>query len=135
MSNHQEAIDLAKNLAGNDNMYSVQPFIKIAGDTLLGLFLERVVYWSDKSGNENLRRDRIFYKSAEEWQDELGLSYAQVTRARKELQDMGFIETSKHKVNNAPTIHYYANMDAIKDMNKKRAPTGALSFSEGSTLV
>jgi DnaD/phage-associated family protein len=115
MSNHQDALDLARDLAGNDNLYSVQPFIKIAGDTLLGLFLERVVYWSDKSGNERLKQLRIFYKSAEEWEEELGLSYSQVTRARKELEKMGFIKTSKHKVNDAPTIHYYANMDAIKE--------------------
>lgn len=82
---------------------------------MLGLFLERVVYWSDKSGNDRLRQLKIFYKSAEEWDDELSLSYAQVTLARKKLEAMGLIQTSKHKVAGAPTIHYYANMDAIKE--------------------
>lgn len=115
MSNHQEVIDLARTLTRNDNLYSVQPFIKIAGDPGIGLFLERVVYWSDRSGNERFRQLRIFYKSAEEWEDEIGFSYAQVTRARKKLEAMGFIQTSKHKVNDAPTLHYYANMGAIKE--------------------
>lgn len=115
MSNHQEVTDLAKTLTGNENLYSVQPFIKITGDTLLGLFLERIVYWSDKSKSPRLKQLKIFYKTAEEWEDELGLSYAQVTRARKELEAKGFIQTSKHRVSGAPTLHYYANMGAIAE--------------------
>lgn len=115
MSNYQEVIDLAKVLTGNENLYSLQPFIKITGDTTLGLVLERIVYWSDRSANKELRRLKIFYKSAEEWEDEIGLSYAQVTLIRKKLEKMGFIQTSKHKVGGAPTVHYYANMIAIKE--------------------
>lgn len=115
MSNHQEVLDLAKALTGNQNLYSLQPFIKITGDTTLGLVLERIVYWSDRSANKELRQLRIFYKSAEEWEDEIGLSYAQVTLVRRKLEKMGFVQTSKHKVGGAPTVHYYANMIAIKE--------------------
>lgn len=115
MSNYQEVIDLAQSLTGNKNLYHLQPFIKITGDSMFGLFLERVVYWSDRSGNKDLRQLKTFYKTAEEWQDEIGFSYAQVTTARKKIETMGFIKTSKHKIGGAPTLHYYANMDAIKD--------------------
>lgn len=115
MSNHQEVLDLAKAISGNENLYSLQPYIKISGDTALGLVLERIVYWSDRSANKELRRLKMFYKSAEEWEDEMGLSYAQVTLIRKKLEKMGYIQTSKHKVGGAPTVHYYVNMIAIKE--------------------
>lgn len=115
MSNHQEIMDLAKVLTGNEHLYTVQPFIKITGKTMLGLILERIVYWSDKSNDKRLKQLKIFYKSAKEWEEELGLSYAQITEARKKLESMGYIQTSKHKVNDAPTIHYYANIGAIKE--------------------
>jgi len=107
---HQTIIDLVKEISGQKNTLTLpRIFIKIAGDTLAGVFLSEVVWNSDKSA----RSDGFFWKKAEDWQDELELSYAQVKRLATKLEDAGLIETKLMRAFGAPTMHYRPIMDAI----------------------
>jgi hypothetical protein len=116
-NNYQTIIDLTEQLSGQ-KQWSTQIYITITGDPLRGLFLDRIVWWSDKGDRE----DGFFWKKASEWKTESGLSYAQVTRLGKELENAGFISLMKTNANGAPTIHYRANMTFILDQIAKQFP-------------
>lgn len=112
MTNYQSIIDLVKQQDKNGKCgWSTQVFIKLAKDTLLGNFLDRIVWWSDKTS----RDDGFFYKSADEWNEELFISYAQVKRLEGKLVEMELIEVKKMMANGAPTMHYRPRMDNLKN--------------------
>lgn len=104
MDNYQSIIELTEELSGLTD-WPTRIYIKITNDPILGLFLDRIV-WASDSG--------WFSKSADEWKREIGFSYAQVTRARKDLVALGFIQTKTKKMDGFPTLHYLADMEAIK---------------------
>jgi hypothetical protein len=106
MSNQKELTALIKRVAGQANILTIpRIYLDITGDHISALFLSQCVYWSDKG------RGGWFYKSAREWQDELGLSPYQVRRCCRDLNQ--FIETDLRKANGAPTMHYRANIETI----------------------
>lgn len=107
MSNYQSVLSLAEELGVK--CWTTQIYIKITDSLDLGVFLERIVWWSDKTS----RTDGYFWKKAEEWGDELCVSYTQLKRMEKDLKDLGFIETSLKRANSAPTTHYKPVMPAI----------------------
>jgi hypothetical protein len=115
VSNYQKVIDMVNQLAGKKD-WSTQIYITITQDPLAGLLLDRIVWWSDKSS----RDDGFFWKTAEEWESELCLSYAQVARLTKALKDMGLIETTRKRANGAPTIHYKPILPAIVSLIKSK---------------
>lgn len=108
MHNYQSIITYIENRT-RQKVWLTQAFIATAGDPLRGLFLDRVIFWSDKGG----RDDGFFWKKAEDWKTEIGFSYAQVTRISKELENMGLIYLKKTNANGAPTLHYKPNFDLI----------------------
>lgn len=107
MSNYQAVLFLVEELGVK--CWTTQVYIKITGSLELGVFLERIVWWSDKTS----RTDGFFWKKAEEWGEELCVSYDQVNRMTKKLESLGFIETSLKRANNAPTTHYRPVMPVI----------------------
>lgn len=109
MSNYHTLSSLMKSKSGQD-VWPTSIYIQITGDHLFGLLLDRVVWWSDKGK----RDDGYFYKTAEDWSQELSISYAQLTRARKALEAMNFIKTKRKKANGYPTIHYWVNIEIIE---------------------
>lgn len=117
MSNYQIIIDLVEQRTGQ-KQWSTQIYINITGDPLRGLFLDRVVWWSDKG----TRDDDFFWKKAEDWQKEIGFGYAQLTRIAKELENIGFISLKKTNANGAPTLHYRANMEFITEKICQQIP-------------
>lgn len=76
-----------------------------------GLFLNQLVFWSDKGK----RADGFIYKSRPEWTDETTLSDYALRKATKELKRAGLLETKVLKANGAPTLHYRLNLDALID--------------------
>jgi hypothetical protein len=109
-NNYQAILDLIKNISGQKNIISLpRIFLKVAGDVVVGLFLSQCVWYSDKGGSH----DGWFFKSNKDWQNEIGLSYAQVKRATAKLEEMGVLQTKLKKAKGAPTTHYYVDMDAL----------------------
>lgn len=91
-------------LVGQDNVLTVhRPYVvMLGGDAAAALFLEQLIYWSDKGH----RGDGFIYKSRKEWADELGLSPGVQRRVRNKLEQIGLIETKLHRADGAPTLHY-----------------------------
>lgn len=108
MSNQQVIFNLIKAVSGQSNILTIpRVFIDIAGDLESALFLSQCVYWSDKSSAS----DGWFYKTHNEWEQEIGLSYFQVKRVVKKLGR--FIETKIKRANAAPTVHYRVKLDEL----------------------
>lgn len=107
MSNYQTVLSLIEEL--EIKCWTTQVYIKITGGLDLGVFLERIVWWSDKTS----RTDGYFWKKAEEWGEELCVSYDQIKRMEKNLKKLGFIETALKRANKAPTTHYKPVMPVI----------------------
>ena len=109
MSNYQTIINLVEQHTGKKG-WSTQIYLNLTGNPLLGMFLDRLVWWSDKT----IRNDGFFWKTTKEWEQELFISYAQVKSMSDKLVSLGFIKTKRAKANGAPTTHYWVDMDAIQ---------------------
>jgi hypothetical protein len=103
MGNYDTAKVLISHFAGQQNVIGVpRAFCQFMGDLEGGVFLSQVIYWSDKGGGT----PGWFYKSYEEWEEELMLSQYKVRKFSDQLKDMGILETKLKKANGAPTVHY-----------------------------
>jgi hypothetical protein len=81
-------------------------FVDLTGDYTSAALLNQVLYWSERTHDD----EGWFYKSAKEWEEELGLSNFQISRAMKVLKPLG-VEIKLKRANNAPTLHYRINAD------------------------
>ncbi len=98
----KEIFALIKALTGQANILTIpRVFITMTGETDAALLLAQILYWSDRTTDP----EGWFYKSAKEWDEELGLSTYKVNRAIKLLAPWG-VQTQLKKANGAPTTHY-----------------------------
>lgn len=94
--------DLIKQFSGQKQVLTIpRLYIAMTGDHLEALLLSQIVYWSARTKNP----DGWFYKSYQEWDEELGMSQYQVKRAATALREFG-VETKLKKADGAPTLHY-----------------------------
>jgi hypothetical protein len=108
MSSQKTVIELIKRISGQSNILTIpRIFIHLTGDIKAALFLSQCVYWSDKTKRE----DGFFYKCAEEWEEETGLTRTELTGARKRAAD--YVETKVMRANGAPTLHYRVDFDKL----------------------
>lgn len=99
-------LSILRKVAGQGNILTIpRVFIEIAGDHESALFLSQCIYWYDKMG-------RPFYKTYQDWEQELGLSRYALDKARKNLA--GIITTELKLTNGAPVLHYAVDYDAIE---------------------
>jgi hypothetical protein len=63
---------------------------KLGNDPLAGLFLSQAIYWHNKGRGKDENGDGWFYKSREDWQDELCITFREQERIRKVLLKTGF---------------------------------------------
>lgn len=107
-SNHAAVKALIRQISGQANVLAIpRVFITLTRDIKAALLLSQIVYWSDKGG----RGDGWFYKSADEWKAELGLTRGEVTRATKRLAP--WVSTKLARANAAPTLHYSVDMEKL----------------------
>ena len=113
MSNHKAIGDLIKSISGQNNTLVIpRLYLKLFDwDMNTAILLSQIVYWSDKSKRE----DGWFYKSYDDWKEEIGLSSYQVRRSTKILSDMGIIETKLKRANGTPTLHYILYMEVLEN--------------------
>ena len=98
----QAVYALIARVAGQANILTIpRLFIDWTGDHISALLLSQVVYWSSRTADP----EGWFYKSAKDWESELGISDYQLARATKKLVDAG-VATKLRKVQGAPTLHY-----------------------------
>lgn len=109
---YQQVKAMIKQFTGQANTLVIpRVFIDFTGDHLAALLLSQILYWSDKTDDI----DGWFYKTADEWQDELGMSNYQVKRAAALLEQFG-IETRVRKVSKTPKMHYRIDMSLFTDL-------------------
>lgn len=109
MNNQEHITLLLKSLTGQANTLSVpRPLIKFMDSVEGGLFLSQLIYWSDKG-----KQGEWFYKSYQDWEEEICISEYKVRKFAAQCEEMGFLETKLKKANGAPTIHYRLDMELL----------------------
>lgn len=89
-------------------------FTYITGSVESSIFLSQMLYWQDKTSNQ----ERWIYKTYQEWCDETGLKMSQVKKAVHKLVALGILDTKLKKARSVPTLHYrllIENLEQIID--------------------
>lgn len=110
--NYQQVKAMIKQFTGQANTLVIpRVFIDFTKDHLAAMLLSQILYWSDRTSDP----DGWFYKTADEWNEEIGLSNFQVKRATALLKDLG-VETRLKRVDGAPRTHYRVDMDTFVNL-------------------
>jgi len=113
LSNYTAAKILIAQFSGQENVIGVpRAFCRFMGDLEGGVFLSQVIFWSDKGRGE----PGWFYKSFQEWQDELLLSRYKVGQFTERLAELGVLETKLKRANGAPTVHYKFDFEKFAEL-------------------
>lgn len=111
MDNKQNLAAIINSFSGQNNTLVLQvAYIDIAGGINQGLLLSQIVYWSDRTKSS----DGFFYKTADEWYEEIRLKRSALQTAVTKLEEKNLIVTRLRKVNGAPVKHYKANLKEIE---------------------
>jgi hypothetical protein len=98
---------LIARFVGQANVLTIpREFIRWTGDIEAALLLSQLLYWSERTSDP----DGWIYKSAREWEEEIGISTYSLRKARKALEPFG-VESVVRTQNNVPTVHYRINQD------------------------
>lgn len=97
------------------------------------LFICQLLYWTPRSYDE----DGWVYKTAEEWEEEIGLTYKEQIRARESLRDAGVLEEKQNRTEHR--IYFRLNMEALKavpvpdERSDEHLTKGKMASDERST--
>lgn len=117
MSNRQDFSNLIYSVFGNANTIPVPVvFLELFEEYNTAVLLNQIIYWSDKTS----RKDGYFYKTYQDWQEEIYLSEYQVRKSVKKLKELGFLETSVKKANGNPTLHYKLDTKVFQEWLLKK---------------
>lgn len=84
--------------------------VAITSDVKAALLLNQALYWT-RNGDDVLKSDGWFNKSAADWINELGMSQKNLVTARKSLAQLGFLESA---LQGCPaTLYYRVNLPAV----------------------
>lgn len=122
MSNYQAMRELTRRLSGQENVFTVpRIYVQFTGDLTTAVLLNQIVFYSDKSK----RKDGFFYKTYDEWEQEICLTKRQVRYSTDKLKELGIVETKIKKAHGAPTVHYKLDYDklVVSIMTKCHFPT------------
>lgn len=85
----------------------------IAGDTCAGLLLSQLLYWT-RRGTQTADHEGWIFKTAFEWERELGMTWKVQHRARKLLLDRGLIE--ERRLSMPARLEYRVGVGALGDL-------------------
>lgn len=99
-----EILSIINEFAGQANVISVpRTFVKLLdSDISTAIFLSQCLYWQDRV----VRKDGYFYKTMDEWENEIGLNEYYIRKATKKLKELKIIDTKLKKAEGRPTVHY-----------------------------
>ncbi|ANK37590.1 hypothetical protein AOB58_788 [Staphylococcus sp. AntiMn-1] len=130
MNNRDYIASVISKFSGQNNVIPIPViYLEITEDYPAAALLNQMVYWSDRTK----RRDGYFYKSYQEWNEELYLSEYQVRRGTNKLKSLGLVETSLKKANGAPTLHYKVDTKEVSEWILKKLKNGNLTNSRMDT--
>lgn len=123
MNNRDYISSIITQFSGQNNIIPIPAiYLKITEDYPSAALLNQMIYWSDRTS----RKDGYFYKSYNEWFEELHLTEYQVRRATKKLKGLGFVDTALKKANGAPTLHYKVDTKEVSEWILKKLKNGNL---------
>ena len=123
MNNRDYIASIISKFSGQNNVIPIPVvYLEITEDYPSAALLNQMIYWSDRTK----RKDGYFYKSYQEWHEELYLSEYQVRRATNKLKALGLVETSLKKANGAPTLHYKVDTKEVSEWILKKLKNGNL---------
>ncbi|MEJ7220645.1 DnaD domain protein [Staphylococcus gallinarum] len=130
MNNRDYIASIISKFSGQNNVIPIPVvYLEITEDYPAAALLNQMIYWSDRTR----RKDGFFYKSYQEWHEELFLSEYQVRRATNKLKALGLVETSLKKANGAPTLHYKVDTQEVSEWILKKLKNGNLRNSRMDT--
>ncbi|MCO6297637.1 conserved phage C-terminal domain-containing protein [Staphylococcus epidermidis] len=126
MNNRDYISSIITQFSGQNNIIPIPTiYIRITEDYPSAALLNQMIYWSDRTS----RKDGYFYKSYNEWYEELHLTEYQVRRATKKLKSFGFVDTALKKANGAPTLHYKVDTKEVSEWILKKLQNGNIRNS------
>ena len=107
--NQKEIFNLLTKTVGQANILTIPTLFlkKLNGNHASALFLSQLIYWTDKT------QDGWIFKSYSDWEDEIFVKEKKLREIKKELEELGLIETKIQKAYGVPTVHYKVNQDAL----------------------
>jgi hypothetical protein len=91
-------------------------FKTITGTTNAALFLSQAWYWKDRASITINKKSGWFYKTAQEWEEETGLTRREQENARRICRDRGLIEEKLKRANKHATRHFWVNTKRITEL-------------------
>jgi len=86
-------------------------FVDLTGDVKAALLLSQLLYWTDRTTNP----EGWIYKTHADWKQELGLTRAEVDRARLVLRICGVLEQKiRMAANGFRTLHYRLDLPTLR---------------------
>lgn len=109
----RDAIQTIKTLTGQKQTLSVpRSFVESFQEWPMAVFFSQVLYWSGVKGDED---DGWFYKSYQDWSDEIILTERQIRRCSEELQKMGLIKVALRQHGGFPVLHWKVDDEAFTE--------------------
>lgn len=107
-------------------------YVTITKSVKAAVFLSQCVYWSTRPEKEN-KKHNWFYKTAEDWEDETGLSRKEQAGCRKILKALNILD---EKLIGIPaTLHYKLNIDELEKLLSKQCTSQEARFPQTSKPV
>ncbi|PSR54185.1 hypothetical protein AHMF7605_11955 [Adhaeribacter arboris] len=123
--NLKQVFNLIKQHTGNTDIIAMDPLlIDFSGSICGGIFLSKLLYWSDKGKLEG----GWIAKTYLEWYQETRLTEKQIRLLIKNLTGKG-VETAVKKFNGSPTLHYRIIPTVFAAEFQKLLETGILPNS------
>jgi hypothetical protein len=100
----QEVFSFISSVIGQKNIIPIPvEFIHFTGDANSAMLLTQIFYWSDRTKDP----DGWFYKSYEQWFEEIALTKYFARKAITTLKTMEIIETTVRKIHNGDTYLHF----------------------------
>jgi uncharacterized phage protein (TIGR02220 family) len=114
-------------LIGNANVLSNNVlFIDYCGGNhSKAQFMSQLFYWQSKV----TRKDGYFFKTYEEWNNEIRVPKHSLLRYSKEFKELGLLETKTKKANGFPTVHYKLDVDLLVESLVTFCNNGSSQFA------
>lgn len=97
---------------------------RVCGSVTAGLMLSQALYWSERTSDGS----GWFYKTQEEWTEEICLSRTEQETARKALKALGFLREEKRGM--PGKMHYFVDVERVCDAISQSAENPQTSLQE-----
>lgn len=112
MKLRDEVYKAISQFTGQNNVLTIpRIFVEYTGSLKSALLLSQVIYWTERTKD----KDGWFFKTYEDWANEIMIKEKSLRNAKKQLEKMGLIETKIKKANGNPTVHYRLKIDVFAE--------------------